>query len=59
MKTYLTILESGGGGNKQGWGDDGREGNGRREQLEVNTLGGTRSKERTEEMGDRIGRKEV
>ena len=38
MKTYLTIQESGGEGDKQG-GDDGREGNGRREQFEVNTLG--------------------
>ena len=39
MKTYLTIEESGGEGDKQGGGDDGREGNRRREQLEVNILG--------------------
>ena len=32
------VLLYGGEGDKQG-GDDGREGNGRREQLEVNTLG--------------------
>ena len=39
MKTYLTIQESGGEGDKQGGGDDGREGIGRREQFEVNTHG--------------------
>ena len=39
MKTYLTIQESGREGDKQGGGDDEREGNGRREQLEVNTFG--------------------
>ena len=39
MKTYLTIQESGGEGDKQGRRDDGKEGNGRREQFEVNTLG--------------------
>ena len=39
MTTYLTIQESGGEGDKQGGGDDGREGNGRREEFEVNTLG--------------------
>ena len=39
MKTYLTIQESGGRGDKQGGGDDRRKGNGRREQSEVNTLG--------------------
>ena len=39
MITYLTMQESGGDGDKQGGGDDGREGNGRREQFEVNTLG--------------------
>ena len=38
MKTYLTIQENGGEGDKQG-GVDGRKGNGRREQFEVNTLG--------------------
>ena len=40
-------------------GDDGREGNGRREQFEVNTWGGTGSKERIEAMGGRIGWKEL
>ena len=39
MKTYLTIQENGGEGVKQGGGDDEREGNGRREQFEVNSLG--------------------
>ena len=39
MKIYLTIQESGGEGDKQGEGDDGRKGSGRREQLEVHTLG--------------------
>ena len=39
MKTYLTIQERGGEGDKQGGGNDGREGNGRREQFEVSTLG--------------------
>ena len=39
MKTYLTIQESGGEGDKQGGGQDGREDHRRREQLEVNTLG--------------------
>ena len=39
MKTYLTIQESGREGDKQGGRDDGREGNGRREQFEVNPLG--------------------
>ena len=39
MKTYLTIQESGEEGDKQGGGDDGREGSGKREQFYVNTLG--------------------
>ena len=38
MKTYLSIQESRGEGVKQDGRDDGREGNGRREQFEVNTL---------------------
>ena len=37
MKTYLTIQEGGGQGDKQGGGDDGREGMGRRVQFEVDT----------------------
>ena len=39
MKTYLTIQESGGEGDKQGGRDNGREGRRRREQFKVNTLG--------------------
>ena len=39
MKTYLTVQESGGEGDKQGGGDNGRESSGRREQFKVRTLG--------------------
>ena len=39
MKINLTIQESGAEGDKQGREDDGRGGNGRREQFEVNPLG--------------------
>ena len=60
MRTYLTIQESEGEGDKQDGGEDGREGNGRREQFKVNTLGeGTGSKERIEPMGSRIGWREI
>ena len=46
MKTYLTIQESGGEGDKQGGEDNGREGNGRREQSEVNSLGNGQDQKR-------------
>ena len=46
MKTYLSIQESGGEGDKQGGGYDGREGNGRRKKFEVNTLGEGQDPER-------------
>ena len=39
MESYLTIQEGGRERDKQGGEDDGREGNGRREQIEVNGLG--------------------
>ena len=46
IKTYLTVQESGGEGDKQGGRNDGREDSGRREQFEVNTLGEDRIKKR-------------
>ena len=53
MKTYLTIQDSGGERDKQGGGDNGREGSGRRE------WGGIGSKERIEVTGGRIGWREI
>ena len=58
-KTYVIIQESGGQGHKQGGGEDGGEGMGRRMQSEVDTHGEGKDHKRIEVMGDRIGWREI
>ena len=60
MKTYITIQESGGERDKQGGGYDGREGKWEEGAIRSkHSWGGTRSKQRIEEMRDRIGWREI
>ena len=60
MKIYLITQESGGEGDKQGWGGNGREGKWEERVIRnKHSWGGTRSKERIEEMGGRIGWSEM
>ena len=50
MKTYLTIQESEVEGDRQGGGNDGREGNGRREQFEISALGEEQDQKREQKQ---------